>query len=44
MIPFFAQAFDSKQAGEYVQVFNAYEKKTRKRVSERARALMMACK
>lgn len=27
MIPFFAQAFDSKQAGEYVQVFNAYEKK-----------------
>lgn len=27
MIPFFAQAFDSTQAGEYVQVFNAYEKK-----------------
>lgn len=27
MIPFFAQAFDSKQAGEYAQVFNAYKKK-----------------
>lgn len=35
MIPFFAQAFDSKQAGEYVQVFNAYKKK---RMSKRASA------